>query len=278
MTRTIAKEYVGKREALGYPLMKMADKWAGAAPVQTCGCRLPPPPTEAADLLIEIGVEEMPADDVADVLSQLEERASTFFDELRLSSSGVEVHATPRRVVMLAREVAPRQSDEESVAKGPPAARAIDKHGNPTRAALGFARGKGVDVADLLVQEIDGGTYVTARVRNVGRPATAILAEAIPRLIDSLHFRKTMRWNDSGVAFSRPIRWIMALFGDAVIPFEFAGVASNRVSRGLRPLGSSAMEVADCSAYERACQDQCILLDFAQRNGTIQKANRSIGP
>ena len=269
MTRTIAKEFVGKREALGYPLMKMADKWPGAA-AQKAG-EMPPAPTERADVLIEIGVEEMPADDVADVLSQLEERASTFFDELRLSSSGVEVHATPRRVVMLAREVAPRQSDEESVAKGPPAARAIDEDGNPTRAALGFARGKGVDVADLLVQEIDGGTYVTARVRNVGRPATAILAEAIPRLIDSLHFRKTMRWNDSGVAFSRPIRWIMALFGDAVIPFEFAGVASNRVSRGLRPLGSSVMEVADCSAYERACLDQGILLDFAQRNGTIQR-------
>ena len=268
MTRTIAKEYVQKREALGYPLMKMADKWPGAA-AQKAG-EMPPVPTERADVLIEIGVEEMPADDVAAALGQSKAAAPALFDALRLSHAGVEAHATPRRIVVIARQVSPRHADEEFVAKGPPAARAFDEDGNPTRAAQGFARGKGVDVADLLVQEIDGGTYVTARVRNVGRPATDILAEAIPRLIDSLHFRKTMRWNDSGVAFSRPIRWIVALFGDAVIPFEYAGVATNRVSRGPRSLGSSAMEVADCSAYERACRDRAILLDISQRKGTIQ--------
>ena len=268
MTRTIAKEYVQKREALGYPLMKMADKWPGAA-AQKAG-EMPPAPTERADVLIEIGVEEMPADDVAAALGQSKAAAPALFDALRLSHAGVEAHATPRRIVVIARQVSPRHADEEFVAKGPPAARAFDEDGNPTRAAQGFARGKGVDVADLLVQEIDGGTYVTARVRNVGRPATDILAEAIPQLIDSLHFRKTMRWNDSGVAFSRPIRWIVALFGDAVIPFEYAGVATNRVSRGPRSLGSSAMEVADCSAYERACRDRAILLDISQRKGTIQ--------
>ena len=147
MTRTIAKEYVAKREELGHPLMKMADKWRGA-PLQTAR-ELPAPPTEAADVLIEIGVEEMPADDVAAVLKQVQAMAPALFDELRLNHSGIDVYATPRRIVVVAREVAPRQRDEEFVAKGPPADRAYDADGAPTRAAHGFARGKGVDVADL---------------------------------------------------------------------------------------------------------------------------------
>ena len=213
MTRTIAKEYVAQREALGFPLMKMADKWRGQA-LQTPG-EMPPAPSEAADVLIEIGVEEMPADDVAAALEQAKTLAPALFDELRLSHEGLEVHATPRRIVVIAREVAPRQADEEFIAKGPPADRAYDADGQPTRAALGFARGKGVDVADLMVRDMDGWRYVTAVVRNEGRPATEMLAQALPDLIAGLKFGRSMRWNASGVAFSRPIRWIVALFGES---------------------------------------------------------------
>ena len=132
---------------------------------------MPPAPTEAADVLIEIGVEEMPADDVAAALEQVSESAPALFDELRLPNGGVEAYATPRRIVVIARQVEPCQTDEEFVAKGPPAERAYDADGNATRAAVGFARGKSVDVAKLLIQEMDGGRYVTAVVRNEGKPA-----------------------------------------------------------------------------------------------------------
>ena len=274
MTRAIAKEYVAGREALGHPLMKMAKKWRGA-PAQAAG-EMPPPPTDAADVLIEIGVEEMPADDVAAALEQAQAAAPALFDELRLTHDGLEVYATPRRIVVIARAVAPRQEDEEFVAKGPPADRAYDAEGNPTRAALGFARGKGVDVADLRVEEIDGGRYVTALVRNEGKAATELLAEALPTFIAGLRFAKGMRWNESGVAFSRPIRWIVALFGESVIPFEYAGVASGNATRGLRPFGSPVIKLNDAAAYEVACDEQGIALDFHVRQAEILRQVQSL--
>ena len=249
--------------------MKMADKWPGVD-LQRAG-EMPPPPTEAADVLIEIGVEEMPADDVAAALAQAKTAAPEFLDRLRLTCAALDVYATPRRIVVFAREVAPSQADEEFVAKGPPADRAFDAAGNPTKAAIGFARGKGVDVADLSVEALDGGRYVTAMVRNAGKPSAEILAEALPDFITGLKFSKTMRWNASGMAFSRPIRWIVAIFGDSVIPFEYAGVASGNVTHGLRPYDSPAIELTDASAYLRACRQQGILLGSDKRSAAIRE-------
>lgn len=279
MTRAIAKEYVAGREALGHPLMKMSDRWSG--PPAEEASEMPPPPTEAADALIEIGVEEMPADDVAAALEQATAAAPALFEALRLSPAELEARTTPRRIVVMARGLPPRQADEEFVAKGPPAERAYEANGEPSRAALGFARGKGVDVEDLMVRDMDGGRYVTATVRNAGRPTTEVLAEALPGFIAALKFGKSMRWNESGVAFSRPIRWIAALFGEAVIPFEFAGVASGNVTRGLRPSGSFELTLKDASAYKSACEAGGIALDCHERQARIrcqaQELARAIG-
>ncbi len=269
MTRTIAKEYVQKREAMGYPLMKMADKWKGP-PAQVAG-DMPAVPTTAADLLIEIGVEEMPADDVAEVLSYLQDAVPTLFEQLKLANKSIELNATPRRIVIIAREVAPGQSDDEFLAKGPPAARAFDESGKPTRAAEGFARGKGVDVGELVVHEIDGGSYVTALVKVAGLPATEVLASGLPKILSDLRFGKSMRWNASGLAFSRPIRWILALFGETVIPFELGGVASGNVTRGLRPYGSKETQIKDLDAYKRLCDADGIKLSFDRRRDSIQE-------
>src|SRR5690606_21420946 len=112
--------------------------------------------------------------------------------------------------------------------------RAFDAEGRPTAAAEGFARSKGVPVETLTVAEMDGGRYVVAHVRESGRPAVEVLAEVLPKVIADLRFERSMRWNSSGVAFSRPIRWLVALFGETVIPFTYAGLVSGRVTRGLR--------------------------------------------
>jgi len=269
MTRTIAKEYVQKREAMAYPLMKMADKWK-APPAQAAG-EMPAAPTTAADVLVEIGVEEMPADDVADVLLQLQSAVPALFDELKLANQGIEASATPRRIVVIARQVSPRQADEEFVAKGPPAARAFDESGKPTRAALGFARGKGIDVGELVVQEIDGGSYATALVKIAGLPATEVLASELPKFLSDIRFGKSMTWNASGLAYSRPIRWIVALFGATIIPFALGGVASGNVTRGLRPYGSKESLVEDLGAYKRLCDEDGIKLGFDQRRDSIQE-------
>ena len=265
MTRSVAQAFADQRAALGHPIHNPA--W-DAPPAQSAA-PLPPPPSAPADVLLEIGVEELPAADVSAALAQLEAAAPQLFAEARLAHAGISVYGTPRRLVVHARQVAPRQPDREQVEKGPPAARAFDADGQPTKAAEGFARGRGVRVEDLQVAEIDGGQYVTALVRTPGRPATEVLAEALPALIAGLSFAKVMRWNASGAAFSRPIRWLVALFGEAVIPFAYAGAASGGVTRGLRPYGSPALPVANPDDYFRQLEQQGIILDMAARREAI---------
>ncbi|MCY4464670.1 MAG: glycine--tRNA ligase subunit beta [Chloroflexi bacterium] len=267
MTRNIAAVYIAQRAQLGHPLMKMSERWAGTT-VQVPPA-MPEPPNAAADFLLEIGVEEMPAADVEIALQQARKAAPALFDELRLEHAGIEVHATPRRIAMTAAQLQPRQPDEETIAKGPPAVRAFDADGQPTRAALGFARGKGVAVDDLRIEDMDGGSYVTALVRTAGRHATEVLAGVLPGFIADLRFPKSMRWNDSGVAFSRPLRWLVALYGDSVIPCVYAGIASRQSTRGLRPYGSPLVELTDAKSYQRFCAEQGIVLDMAQRKSEI---------
>lgn len=269
MTRNVAQTYVAKREELEYPLMKMKDKWAGITLQKAAD--LPSAPTAPADVLIEIGVEEMPADDVADVLVQVSKSAPTLFSSLRLENEGVEVFVTPRRIVIVGKNVASRQNDEEFVAKGPPAERAFDSDGKPTKAAEGFARGKGIAVADLKVEEIEGGNYVTAMVHNAGLPATDVLAGALSDFVASIKVGKSMRWNETGILFSRPIRWFVALFGDLLIPFDYAGIASGTITRGLRPYGSPEKTANDLASYLMAMDEQHIILDFAKRQEVIQE-------
>ncbi len=267
MTLKVAEAFVNQREELGYPLKKLEGYWQGE--VTSVALPKPPEPTEAADLLFEIGVEELPADDVDIALEQLEAAMETFFVELRLMHEGLNCFATPRRLVIAAENVSARQADDERVEKGPPADRAFDADGNPTKAGQGFARGKGVDVADLKIEEIDGGRYVTALVKDIGRPAPEVLAEALPNLIASLKFKKTMRWNATGTAFSRPIRWLVALFGEAVIPFEYAGIVSGNVTKGLRPYSSPEFEVKDLDAFYDILHNQHIILDDNERRDEV---------
>ncbi len=165
-----------------------------------------------------------PAADLDSALAQLRVAVPELLDELRLSYDGITVEGTPRRLAVMVDGLAARQTDEESVAKGPPADRAFDADGNPTKAATGFARSKGIDVADLTIIEEGGGRYVSAVVREEGRPAVAVLAEKLPELVAGIKYEKSMRWNETNVSYSRPLRWLLALHGTAVVPFAYAGV------------------------------------------------------
>ena len=268
MTRNVARAYAAQRERLEYPLLgKLADFSDDTLrlPRRETGTE----PTSPADVLLEIGTEELPAHDLSAALAQLEERVPALFDELRLDHQGVRIMGTPRRLVVWAKEVAVHQRAQEAWVKGPPAQRAFDADGNPTKAAEGFARGKGVRVADLEVREIDGGQYVGAVVRDEGRPTVDVLAEAFPELIAAIRFGKSMRWNESGTSFSRPIRWIAALFGSVVIPFEYAGISSAGVTRGIRPLGSPERVVGSAVTYFSEMEQQGVILDVAERRQAI---------
>src|SRR5579859_244403 len=244
ITRDVAKAFVLQREELGLPLRNNGRSWPTVT-VEHVHADDAPAPDGPADVLIEIGVEELPADDLDAALMQLREFARALFKALRLYCREVQVKGTPRRLVILARDVAPCQADEEKVVKGPPANKAFDASGKPTPVAEGFARKQGVTVSDLKVETVEGGQYVTALVKSIGKPSVEVLAETLPEFIAALKFGETMRWNSSGIAFARPIRWLVALIGNAIIHFEYAEVFSGRHTHGTRATGSPLIEIAN---------------------------------
>jgi glycyl-tRNA synthetase len=278
LARQVSEAFLAQRQRLEYPLIKEA---AGAAETAApAGASAETATLLVADgpqtLLFEIGTEELPAADLDSALAQLRELAPKLFAGARLTHGALTVYGTPRRLVLLVEDLAARQPDSETLVKGPPANRAYDSGGELTPAAIGFARSKGLSVDALQVRDIDGGQYVTGVVREVGRPAATVLAELLPSLIAKLQFEKTMRWNATGIAFSRPIRWLVALLGETVIPFTYAGVVSGRVSRGLRPLGSPALTLGSAGEYLKHLRAARIEVDPAARRAGILKQVRKL--
>ena len=184
--------------------------------------------------LLEIGTEELPAADLTDAISQFETGVPAMFDDLRLSYEKIEIISTPRRLAAMVSGLSSRQDDQTSELKGPPANRAFDENGKPTKAAVGFARSKGLDVSELEKKEIDGGEYLVATVFQEGKSIAEILPEKLVEFVSGIRFNKSMRWNASKVAFSRPIRWLVSMFEETVIPFSYAELTASAATRGLR--------------------------------------------
>ncbi|NPV75253.1 MAG: glycine--tRNA ligase subunit beta [Anaerolineae bacterium] len=278
LTRRVAEAYVEERRKLEFPWL-LGDASGGVVGKKKKSLASDHPlPVMAgpADFLLEIGTEELPAGDLAAALEQLKARFEPMLDELRLAHGEVAILGAPRRLVVFAREIAPRQPDRETIYKGPPANRAFDASGQPTQAAEGFARGKGVALSDLEVREMDGGRYVVARVQEAGRSAAEILAEALPALIAGLRFEKPMRWNATNIYFSRPIRWLVSLLGDQVIQFTYAGLESGRTTRGLRFSDAEEFEVRDAADYFAAMRAQQIVLDPQERKQVIARQAQAL--
>ncbi|NLD73635.1 MAG: glycine--tRNA ligase subunit alpha, partial [Chloroflexi bacterium] len=270
LARRVAALYVEQREELGYPFLPVPSP--AAEPVTA---PLPRPVQPAGDgphtLLLEVGCEELPVDDLGTALDQLRQALAEALAEGRLAYETLQVLGTPRRLVALVRGLPARQSDEQRVARGPAASIAYDQEGQPTRAAQGFARSQGLTPEDLEIRSFDGKDYVVAERVEVGRPASEVLAERLPSVIGALSFARAMRWNASGAAFSRPLRWYVALLDDVVVPLEYAGVRSGRVSRGNRSLGSPAVAVSRAEDYAAALADAGVMLDGADREEVIRR-------
>ncbi len=273
MAQQISELYVAQRAELGYPFAQNRQWQTGlSGALRTGPAQAEAPaaaPQQPAAFLLEIGLEELPAGDVTSAVAQLQAAVPDMLRRLRLAHGAVAVHGTPRRLAVLVEELAARQDDLESVVKGPPAERAYDELGNPTRAAEGFARSKGLDVSQLRVVQEGDKRYVAATVHEVGQAAQEVLAQALPDLLASLRFERSMRWNESNVAFSRPLRWLVALQGAAIVPFRFAGVASGRTSYGLRPYGSPPAPVASATDYMEQMARSGIVVEMAKRREII---------
>ncbi len=229
-----------------------------------------------ADLLFEIGVEEVPAAVVLPALGQLEERLKAGLTEVRLAHGATTTYGTPRRLAVLVEGVALRQEDAVQETKGPPASAAFDEDGNPTQAATGFAASKGVEVADLEVRDTDRGEYVFARVTQPGREAVEVLPDLLETATRSLTFPKTMRWGDGDFRFARPIRWIVALLGDSVIPLEIAGLKAGRITYGHRFLSDGPLELAQPGDYLEALERASVIADHQRRQKMIGEQARAV--
>lgn len=220
----------------------------------------------AKDLLLEIGIEEVPAHFMPGILAQLKEKATAKFQEMRLDFDEVTTLGTPRRTALLVKNLAETQQGASSEYKGPSTAIAFDKDGNPTKAAIGFARGKKVDVADLVVK--DG--YVYAVSSEEGKQTVELLPTLLKELVEGLNFPKNMRWGDLDFRFVRPLRWLVALYDEEVIDFTVANVKSGRVSRGHRFLSEGDFTINKASDYEQACKDAFIIVDQEKRRDIIK--------
>jgi glycyl-tRNA synthetase len=265
MARRVAEAYLEQRKEMEYPLLKgmVGGKKAGGSKPSFS------PVTTPQSLLLEIGVEELPAGDVDSALTQLRERTPAWLSELGLEHGAVKIYATPRRLVVFVELLAPRQPDREDLVKGPPAERAFDAAGVATPAGMGFAKKNGVDTKDLEVREQDGGRYVFAVVKQKGRPAPEVLVESLPGFVAGIKFEKSMHWNESGVAFSRPIRWLVALLGESIIPFDYAGISSGNATSGLRPYDSPEIKIPSAGKYFDVIREAGIVLDKDERKKLI---------
>jgi glycyl-tRNA synthetase len=266
LARRVAEAYVEQRQRAEFPWLKEEKTTAQAE----TGTAVQEIKTETAPFLFEIGTEELPPGDMTGALSQLEKAVPALLDEMRLAHGEVKVMGTPRRLVVSVEGLQTQQDDRVVEVKGPPADRAFDADGNPTRAAEGFARGKGLDVSALTVEEVDGGKYVVARIAETGQSALSVLCQALPGLIAGIRFTKSMRWNASGVAFSRPIRWFLALLDGVVVPFSYAGYQSGRETRGMRFEHPERFEVASPEEYFKKLADQGIILAPDERKNVIK--------
>jgi glycyl-tRNA synthetase len=267
LARRVAEAYLEQRKALEYPLLKNDEggmRNAKSKPSANSAFI-----NQHSAFVLEVGVEELPAEDVDSAHAQLLERMPALLNELHLEHGDIRVFSTPRRLAVSIDSLSPRQPDREELVKGPPADKAFDKDGIASQAALGFAKKNGVNTRDLEVKEEGGNKYVFAQVKQSGRPTPEVLAEILPGLVASIKFDKSMKWNDSGVAFSRPIRWLVALLGEHVIPFEYAGVVSGNLTRGLRPYDSPEIKISSADKYAAEIKKAGIVLDAEERKASI---------
>ena len=221
----------------------------------------------AKDLLFEIGAEEIPAGFLPNIIKQLGELATAALAERHIPHGAVKVYATPRRVALLINDVAERGEDVHETHKGPSVSIAYDADGNATKAAIGFARGKGLDVSELKV--VDG--YIFADTTTAGLDTKEVLSDVLPSLITGLSFPKSMHWGDLEERFVRPVRWLVALFGQDVVPVTFANVTSSNVSRGHRFLGESELTITEPKDYVDTLTKNFIMIDQDVRRETICK-------
>lgn len=274
LTGEVAGLWARRREELGHPL-GVTPPFAGDTsrdeePATDGGGDGPRP------VVFEIGTEELPPSEARSARRQLADAVATQLAASRLPHGDVEVLATPRRLVAFVRDVAAREPDHVRVVKGPRVSAAFGADGEPTRAAQGFARSQGLTVDQLERDTIGGNEHLVARVAETGRPAAEVLADVLAAATTSLRSAKNMRWRDPGLSFTRPIRWILALHGDDVVPVTVSTLRGGRFTRLHRTPGGARVEVRSAAEYRGVLEAGGITLDADRRRADIVAAAREL--
>src|ERR1039457_1510385 len=228
------------------------------------------------ELFLEIGTEEIPAGFIPRALAEMEAMITRELTAARLTFGEVKTLATPRRLALMVRDIPAVQPDAEITANGPSRKAAYDADGKPTKAAEGFARGQGVDVSAIRNIATDKGEYITITRTETGRPTHELLSEILPKLINDIPFKKSMRWGDLDVRFARPIHWIVALFDGVIVPFEFGNITSGAVSRGHRFMANTAFPVRDYAHYLEECERHFVIPDPERRKEIIRRETHRV--
>lgn len=226
----------------------------------------------ARTLLLEIGTEELPASFVTRALEAMPAIARELLGQARLSHDALQPLGTPRRLALVVTGVADRQEDLSEEVVGPPASVAFDAEGKPTKAGEGFARKQGVDPSALRRVTTDKGEYVAVSKQETGRAAVDVLPEVLSALCARIPFQKSMRWGEGDVAFGRPVHWLVALHGEAEVPFEFAGIRAGRETRGHRFLAPETFQLSDADAYVPRLREAHVLVDPDERRRVMEEA------
>ncbi len=239
---------------------------AAAVEVPAGSAWMPSDDRVARDFLLEIGVEEMPASACRAAIDLLPARVAGLFsaEGVDVKAEDVEVLVSPRRIAVLMKNVPGEQTPREIVQRGPALEAAFDAEGKPTKACEGFARAKGVAPADLVTREEGGRSFVYYVTRSESRPTAELLPDICLKMVRDMYFPKNMRWGYRDVRFSRPIRWLVGLWGDAVIPFSYAGLDSGRTSHGHRWLGGP-VDIARPADYVEAMRSVAVTVDHRER-------------
>lgn len=222
---------------------------------------------EKRTLAFEIGTEEIPAFDLAGAVKQLSTMVPSLLDDAAIPHGAVKIFSSPRRLIVIAEEIPEATEEKNEVFKGPSAKIAFDAEGNPTKAAQGFARGKGVDPSSLVVE--DG--YVYARTHTPSVNVSSLLSSVLNKIIHGLSWPRSQRWGVQSEYFTRPVRWIVALFGNEVIDFTFAGLVAGRTTYGHRFLAPGPFEVADADSLVDVVRSASVIPSEAEREQVIRE-------
>ena len=285
LAQRIARAYVKQREEMEHPLMDCFRAESDVATsVNVQSDVTSQSSQETADLLFEIGTEEIPASYVPPVLEQLRKIADESLTNQRISFGEIETLGTPRRITLSIKDIKTLQESQETEVVGPPKRIAYDENGEPTKAAIGFAKTQGVEFSALRIVDTERGEYVAASKLETGEPAREVLQTLLPEWIEELRFPKTMRWETKSeeprafARFARPIRWLVALLGDEVINCIYGDADAGRLTYGHRSLYPEPITLAsaDLKAYVENLRNAGVIACPKVRRDTIEKQVRDI--